>query len=77
MILKIKKKQTHNEKLVSVRRVFDEYNLISAVHSYLSIKDEKFKNLLPPLVLLDSKNKTELTTKLNKLKFVINDNLAA
>ena len=72
-----KKKQTHNEKLVSVRRVFDEYNLISAVHSYLSIKDEKFKNLLPPLVLLDSKNKTELTTKLNKLKFVINDNLAA
>ena len=33
-----KKKQTHNEKLMAVRKVFDGYNLISALHSYMSTK---------------------------------------
>ena len=35
-----KKKQTHNEKLIEVRKVFDGYNLISALHSYMSTKNK-------------------------------------
>ena len=72
-----KKEQTQNDKLIAVRQVFDGYNLISALHSYMSLQDDNFKNLLPPLVLLNSKEKTELVNKLNNLKFVIKNNLAA
>ncbi|MAW17401.1 MAG: dihydrodipicolinate synthase family protein [Candidatus Pelagibacter sp. TMED272] len=69
--------QTQNEKLVAVRNVFDGYNLISALHSYMSTKEENFKNLLPPLVTLNSKEKKDLIKKLNDLKFEIKNNLAA
>ena len=72
-----KEKQTQNDKLIAVREVFDEYNLISALHSYMSTKDDNFKNLLPPLVLLNSKEKKDLINKLNNLKFMITNNLAA
>ena len=72
-----KKKQTHNDKLIAVRKVFDGYNLISGLHSYMSTKDDNFKNLLPPLVLLNSEEKKDLIYKLDNLKFIINDNLAA
>ena len=70
-------KQTENEKLIAVREVFDDYNLISALHSYMSTKDDNFKNLLPPLVLLSSKEKKDLIEKLDNLKFIIKNNLAA
>ena len=46
-----------NKKLILVRETFNNYNLISALHSYMSIKNENYKNLLPPLVLLNSKIK--------------------
>ena len=72
-----KKKQTQNDKLIAVREVFDKYNLISALHSYMSTKDNNFKNLLPPLDLLNTTEKKELIDKLDDLKFVIKDNLAA
>jgi 4-hydroxy-tetrahydrodipicolinate synthase len=72
-----KEKQTQNDKLIAVREVFDEYNLISALHSYMSTKDDNFKNLLPPLALLNSKEKKDLINKLNNLKFMITNNLAA
>ena len=72
-----KKEQTQNDKLIAVRKAFDGYNLISALHSYISTKDDNFKNLLPPLVLLNSKEKEDLINKLNNLKFIINNNLAA
>ena len=69
--------QSKNEKLVNVRETFDQFNLISALHSFLSIKDEKFKNILPPLVLLSNTKQKELIDKLNKLEFVTEKNLAA
>ena len=72
-----KKEQTENDKLIAVRQAFDGYNLISALHSYMSVKDDNFKNLLPPLVLLKSKEKKDLFNKLDNLKFVIKNNLAA
>ena len=43
----------------------------------MSTKDDNFKNLLPPLALLSPTQKKELIDKLDNLKFVIKDNLAA
>jgi hypothetical protein len=43
----------------------------------MSVKDDNFKNLLPPLVLLNSTEKKDLINKLNNLKFEIKNNLAA
>jgi 4-hydroxy-tetrahydrodipicolinate synthase len=72
-----KKDQTDNEKLIKVRETFDKYQLISALHTYLSIEDEKYKNLLPPLVLLSEEKKLELLSKLKELKFLTKKNIAA
>ncbi|MDA7714993.1 dihydrodipicolinate synthase family protein [Pelagibacteraceae bacterium] len=65
-----KQTQTKNEKLINVRKTFDQYNLISALHSFLTVKDKKFKNILPPLVLLSQEQQKELIDKLNDLKFI-------
>ena len=72
-----KKNQSKNEQLIKVREIFDHYNLISALHSFLSDRNKKFSNILPPLVLLSDEKKRELNTKLNELKFNLEDNLAA
>ena len=72
-----KEKQTQNDKLIAVREIFDKFNLISGLHSYFSKKNSKFKNLLPPLILLKPKEIEELINDLNNLKFEINKNLAA
>ena len=64
-------KQIWNEKLCKVRNIFENYNLISSVHSFLSENDNNYKNLLPPLSLLDDNNKLELINKLNKIDFKI------
>ena len=72
-----KKPQISNEKLIMVRQTFDQYNLISGLHSYLSFKNVKFKNLLPPLASLSSKDQKELLKKLEDLKFSLNKNIAA
>ena len=63
------KNQTENEKLCNVRKVFDNYNLISALHTYLSKKDESYENLLPTLSLLSSHDKKKLFEDLEKLDF--------
>ena len=69
--------QTKNDQLIGVRETFDSFNLISALHSFHSIKDENYKNILPPLTLLSEEKKKELIEKLNKLKFTSDKNLAA
>ncbi len=69
--------QTKNDQLIGVRETFDGYNLISALHSFHSIKDENYKNILPPLTLLSEQKLKELIEKLNKLKFISEKNLAA
>ena len=71
-----KKPQTKNEQLINVRQAFDQYNLISALHSFLALKDEEFKNILPPLILLSQEKKKELINKLNSLQFISEKNLA-
>ena len=72
-----KQPQTQNKKLIAVRETFDEYNLISALHSYFSVNDPKFKNLLPPLVLLTEEKKQELLARLKKLDLIASKGKAA
>ena len=72
-----KSPQTLNTKLISVRETFDKYNLISALHSFMSVEDKKYKNLLPPLVLLSQEKQKELLSKLNSLDFIPNKGIAA
>ena len=77
MIFKVKKKQTFNEKLCAIRKVFDNYNLISALHSFMSEENEKYKRILPPLNLLSEKEKKEFMSKLKELDFFPEKNIAA
>ena len=71
-----KKEQTMNEKVVKVRQTFDQYSLVSALHSFLSVEDKKYKNILPPLTLLDAKSKDELLNKLKEVDFIPSKNIA-
>ena len=64
-----KKEQTFNEKICLVRSIFDNYNLISGLHSFMSIENKKFQNILPPLALLSDSDQQELIFKLKKNDF--------
>jgi len=71
------KKQTLNEKLCAVRKAFDNYNLISGLHSFMSIENEKYKRILPPLSLLSEAQQKEMMSKLKELDFFPEKNIAA
>ena len=71
------KKQTFNEKLCSIRKVFDNYNLISGLHSFMSFENEKYKRILPPLSLLTAAEQKEMMSKLKELEFFPEKNIAA
>ena len=71
------KKQSVNQKLCDVRSAFDKYNLISGLHSYYSKENEIYKNILPPLGLLNKTNENDLVNSLKKLNFTNNSSLAA
>ncbi len=71
------KKQTLNKKLCAVRSSFDKFNLISGLHSFYSDKNEVYKNILPPLKLLNEKEKKDLLNDLKNLNFTINSKRAA
>ena len=68
-----KSSQDLNKKLCDVRAAFEKYNLISSLHSFMSDKNEIYKNVLPPLKLLSEKDKQELLSTLRKLDFNINN----
>ncbi len=63
------KTQTLNEKLCNVRLTFDKYNLISGMHTYLAESDSSFRNILPPLSLLNENDKKIIFEDLEKLDF--------
>ena len=65
-----KKEQTKNKKLITVRETFDQFNLISALHSFISEADVTYKNLLPPLILLSAEEKKLLFSNLEKIEFI-------
>ncbi len=71
------KDQIYNQKLIDVRKEFEKYNLVSALHSFKSKEDKIYKNLLPPLDTLNSEDENNLMLNLKKLNFQINSPLAA
>jgi 4-hydroxy-tetrahydrodipicolinate synthase len=64
-----KKTQSVNEKLCNVRSTFEKFNLISGLHSFMSVENEIFNNVLPPVSLLSEEDKQQLIDNLNKLNF--------
>jgi len=64
-----KQQQSVNEKLVNVRQTFDNYPLISALHSFMSVENKSYSYVLPPLTLLKPNLKKELLNKLKEIDF--------
>ena len=71
------KSTTDNQKLCDVREAFDKYNLISGLHSCYSVKDKIYKNILPPLNLLEQNDYQNLIKNLNSLNFKSNSLMVA
>jgi 4-hydroxy-tetrahydrodipicolinate synthase len=72
-----KKEQTVNQKLCDVRSAFEKYNLISGLHAFYAKNNLIYKNILPPLSILDSNEEKELIDSLEKLNFSIKSTMAA
>ena len=72
-----KKEQTHNEKLCNVRKAFDQFNLISGLHSFFMNENRMYENILPPLSLLNSSDRKKLFEDLKKLNFNLKETKAA
>ena len=71
-----KKKQTFNERLCAIRKVFDKNNLISGLHSFMAIEDAKYKIVLPPLSLLSKEQEKQMIDELKNLNFYPNKKAA-
>ena len=71
------KEQTINQNLCEVRLEFEKYNLISGLHTYFGKEDKSYRNLLPPLSILNSEDEKELTNNLGKLNFSLKQSMAA
>ena len=71
------KEQLYNQKLCDVRKTFDKYNLISGLHTYYSQENEIYRNILPPLSLLNKDDEKNLINDLKDLNFTNKSSLAA
>ena len=71
------KEQSYNKKLCDIRSVFDKFNLISGLHTFFSQEDEIYKNILPPLSLLNKVDQTNLINSLKDLNFTKKSSKAA
>ena len=71
------KESNYNEMLCTIRQEFDKYNLISALHTYFSVKDKIYENVIPPLKLLHADEKKKIINNLNGLNFSTNNLMTA
>ncbi|MDB4069910.1 dihydrodipicolinate synthase family protein [Candidatus Pelagibacter sp.] len=71
------KEQTKNEMLCDVRNTFEKFNLISGLHSFMSDENKIYANVLPPVSILNEKDKLLLIEELNKLNFKLGSLKAA
>ena len=71
------KEQTVDENLCKVRSEFEKYNLISGLHTFYSTNDPTYRNLLPPLSILNSEDEKHLIKNLEKLNFSLKNTMAA
>jgi 4-hydroxy-tetrahydrodipicolinate synthase len=72
-----KNEQSVNENLCDVRAEFEKYNLISGLHTFFGKNEKYYRNLLPPLSVLNSKDEKDLIDNLGKLNFSLNNSMAA
>jgi len=72
-----RRKQSVNDKLCDVREAFDKYNLISGLHTYCSQENKIYKNILPPLSLLNKSDEKSLLNTLKNLDFTNKPSLTA
>lgn len=63
----------YDQKLCKVREIFEKYNLISALHSFMSQEDQAYCNVLPTASLLSKEKKIKLIDELQKIDFNINN----
>ena len=71
------KEQSFNKKLCNIRTAFDKFNLISGLHTFYSQDNEIYKNILPPLSLLNKIDEKDLIDTLKDLNFTSKSSLAA
>ena len=71
------KEQSSNKRLCDVRNAFEKYNLISGLHTFYSQNNEIYKNILPPLSLLNKTDEKELIETLKELNFTTNSQMVA
>ena len=71
------KEQLYNQKLCNIRIAFDKYNLISGLHTFFSQENEIYKNVLPPLSLLNKTDEKNLINALKDLNFTNKSLIAA
>ena len=64
-----KKENNLNKKLCDVRAVFEQYNLISGLHTFFGQNDKNYENILPPLRILNETEKNNLFNQLDTLDF--------
>ena len=64
-----KKEYNLNKKLCEVRAVFEQYNLISGLHTFFGQNDKNYENILPPLRILNENEKNNLFNQLDTLDF--------
>ena len=69
--------QSVNQNICEVRAEFEKYNLISGLHTYFGSKDVNYRNLLPPLSILNSQDEKQLMKNLEKLNFSLKTSMAA
>ena len=69
--------QTLNDKMCEVRRVFDQFDLISGLHSFLAQNSNIYENILPPLSLLAKNDEKKLIENLDKLDFNLDKSIVA
>ncbi len=58
-----------DKKLCAVRVAFEKFNLISGLHTYFGQKNNIYKNILPPLRILNNIEKKQLIKELEILNF--------
>ena len=63
--------------LCDVRNIFEKFNLISGLHSFMSDENKIYKNVLPPVSILNEKDKLLLIEELDKLNFKLGSLKAA
>ena len=69
--------QTVNQNLCDVRAEFEKYNLISGLHTFFGKNEKCYRNPLPPLSILNSKNEKDMINNFEKLNFHLNKSMAA